>query len=100
MSTDISFLSRLEEIITTRIDNPSEDSYVSQLVASGDKRVAQKLGEEAVELSLAAVAGDSQEQLNEAADLIFHLLVLLKSKNLTLQDVAVTLQQRHEMSAK
>ena len=100
MSTDISFLSRLEEIITTRIDNPSEDSYVSQLVASGDKRVAQKLGEEAVELSLAAVAGDSQEQLNEAADLVFHLLVLLKSKNLTLQDVAVTLQQRHEMSAK
>lgn len=100
MSTDISFLSRLEEIITTRIDNPSEDSYVSQLVASGDKRVAQKLGEEAVELSLAAVAGDSQEQLNEAADLVFHLLVLLKSKNLTLQDVAITLQQRHEMSAK
>lgn len=100
MSTDISFLSRLEEIITTRIDNPSEDSYVSQLVASGDKRVAQKLGEEAVELSLAAVAGDSREQLNEAADLVFHLLVLLKSKNLALQDVAVTLQQRHEMSAK
>jgi len=100
MSTDISFLSRLEEIITTRIDNPSEDSYVSQLVASGDKRIAQKLGEEAVELSLAAVAGDSREQLDEAADLVFHLLVLLKSKNLTLQDVAVTLQQRHEMSAK
>ena len=100
MHTDISFLSRLEEIITSRIDNPSENSYVSQLVASGDKRVAQKLGEEAVELSLAAVAGDSQEQLNEAADLVFHLLVLLNSKNLTLQDVAVTLQQRHEMSAK
>ena len=100
MSTDISFLSRLEEIITTRINNPSEDSYVSQLVASGAKRVAQKVGEEAVELSLAAVAGDSQEQLNEAADLVFHLLVLLKSKDLTLQDVAVTLQQRHELSAK
>jgi len=100
MSTDISFLSRLEEIIATRINNPSEDSYVSQLIASGDKRVAQKVGEEAVELSLAAVAGDSQEQLNEAADLVFHLLVLLKSKNLALQDVVNLLQQRHELSAR
>lgn len=96
MSTDLSFLSQLEEIIQSRIDNPATESYVSQLVASGEKRVAQKIGEEAVELSIAAVAGDSQEQLNEAADLLFHLLVLLRTRNLTLQDVAATLEQRHD----
>jgi phosphoribosyl-ATP pyrophosphohydrolase/phosphoribosyl-AMP cyclohydrolase len=96
MSTDLSFLSQLEEIIQSRIDNPATESYVSQLVASGEKRVAQKIGEEAVELSIAAVAGDSQEQLNEAADLLFHLLVLLRTKNLTLQDVAATLEQRND----
>ena len=96
MSTDLSFLSQLEEIIQSRIDNPAAESYISQLVASGEKRVAQKIGEEAVELSIAAVAGDSQEQLNEAADLLFHLLVLLRTRNLTLQDVAATLEQRHD----
>ena len=95
MSTDLSFLPQLEEIIQSRIDNPDTGSYVSRLVASGEKRVAQKIGEEAVELSLAAVAGDSQEQLNEAADLVFHLLVLLKTKNLSLEDVVATLQKRH-----
>ena len=95
MSTDLSFLSQLEEIIQSRIDNPVADSYVSQLVASGEKRVAQKVGEEAVELSLAAVAGNSQEQLDEAADLVFHLLVLLRTKSLSLRQVASTLQQRH-----
>ena len=95
MSTDLSFLSQLEEIIQSRIDNPVADSYVSQLVASGEKRVAQKVGEEAVELSLAAVAGNSQEQLDEAADLVFHLLVLLRTKSLSLQQVTSTLQQRH-----
>ena len=95
MSTDLSFLSQLEEIIQSRIDNPVAESYVSQLVASGEKRIAQKVGEEAVELSLAAVAGDSQEQLDEAADLVFHLLVMLRTKSLSLQQVASTLQQRH-----
>ena len=95
MSTDLSFLSQLEEIIQSRIDNPVAESYVSQLVASGEKRVAQKVGEEAVELSLAAVAGNSQEQLDEAADLVFHLLVLLRTKSLSLQQVTSTLQQRH-----
>jgi phosphoribosyl-ATP pyrophosphohydrolase/phosphoribosyl-AMP cyclohydrolase len=96
MSIDLSFLSQLEEIIQSRIDNPVAESYVSQLVASGEKRIAQKVGEEAVELSLAAVAGDSQEQLNEAADLVFHLLILLRTKNISVQDVAATLQHRHE----
>ena len=96
MSTNIQFLTELEEIIQDRISSPSESSYVSRLVASGEKRVAQKIGEEAVELSLASVAGDSKEQLNEAADLVFHLLVLLKSKGLSLREVSDVLMQRHE----
>ena len=96
MATDLSFLSELEDIIQSRIDSPSDDSYTSLLIASGEKRVAQKIGEEAVELALASVAGSSEEQLEEAADLVFHLLVLLKTKNLSLRDVSDTLRQRHE----
>ena len=99
MSSNIQFLTELEEIIQDRISNPSENSYVSRLVASGEKRVAQKIGEEAVELSLASVAGDSTEQLNEAADLVFHLLVLLKTKELSLRQVSDVLMKRHESRA-
>lgn len=95
MINNLNFLLQLEEIIQERIDNPSDGSYTSQLVTAGDKRVAQKVGEEAVELALAAVAGPKEEQLNEAADLVFHLLVLLRSKGLSLGDVAERLRQRH-----
>jgi phosphoribosyl-ATP pyrophosphohydrolase/phosphoribosyl-AMP cyclohydrolase len=95
MSNDITFLLRLEEIIRDRMSNPSAASYTSQLVAAGDKKIAQKLGEEGVELALAAVAGDTDEQLNEAADLVFHLLVLLQQKGLSLGAVSSRLEQRH-----
>lgn len=92
---DISFLTELEEIIQQRISEGSEESYTSRLVASGDKRMAQKLGEEAVELALAAAAGDREEQLNEAADLLYHLIVLLNCKGIHLSDVAGELKRRH-----
>ena len=95
MTNKLLFLSQLEDIIQERIDNPADDSYTSMLVASGQKRVAQKIGEEAVELALATVAGNAQEQLEEAADLVYHLLVLLRTRQLSLQDVADTLQRRH-----
>jgi len=95
MNNRFSFLAELEDIIQSRIDNPADDSYTSQLVASGEKRVAQKVGEEAVELALASVAGNSREQLEEAADLVYHLLVLLRTKHLSLQDVSETLRLRH-----
>lgn len=95
MNNRFSFLAELEDIIQSRIDNPADDSYTSQLVASGEKRVAQKIGEEAVELALASVAGNSREQLEEAADLVYHLLVLLRTKHLSLQDVSETLRLRH-----
>ena len=95
MNNDITFLSTLEEIIQQRLRQQSDQSYTVQLVARGDKRVAQKVGEEALELALAATAGTAQEQLEEAADLVFHLLVLLRTKGLSLADVSAKLQQRH-----
>ena len=91
----IAFLTVLEDTIRQRVQEPSPDSYVASLVAGGDRRLAQKLGEEAVELALAAAAGDKTEQLEEAADLLFHLLVLLNAKGLCLAEVTATLEQRH-----
>jgi phosphoribosyl-ATP pyrophosphohydrolase/phosphoribosyl-AMP cyclohydrolase len=94
--SEIAFLASLEEIIRVRMTEQSPDSYVAALVAGGDRRLAQKVGEEAVELALAATAGDEREQLEEAADLVFHLLVLLNAKDLRLADVARLLEQRHK----
>ena len=91
----IDFLIKLEDIIADRLANPSNDSYTAQLAAAGVKRIAQKVGEEAVELALASVAGDREETLNEAADLVYHLLVLLSRQDLRLSDVAATLAARH-----
>jgi len=93
--TSIDFLLQLEDIIADRVANPSNDSYTAQLAAAGVKRIAQKVGEEAVELALASVAGDREETLNEAADLVYHLLVLLSKQDLRLSDVAATLAARH-----
>jgi phosphoribosyl-ATP pyrophosphohydrolase/phosphoribosyl-AMP cyclohydrolase len=89
------FLKILESTIADRLENPSQESYTANLAASGTKRVAQKVGEEAVELALASVAGDRSEVLNEAADLIYHLLVLLNTQGIRLADVVATLQTRH-----
>jgi phosphoribosyl-ATP pyrophosphohydrolase len=95
-STDLDFLATLESIIKDRIANPSESSYTAKLVATGTKRVAQKVGEEGVELALAAVDGDQDELRNEAADLIYHVLVLLSSRGVAFADVVATLKSRHE----
>lgn len=91
----IEFLNKLETIICDRLENPADDSYTSSLAAAGIRRVAQKLGEEAVELALAAVDGERQELLDESADLVYHLLVLLQLRRVRLADVAATLQSRH-----
>jgi phosphoribosyl-ATP pyrophosphohydrolase/phosphoribosyl-AMP cyclohydrolase len=96
--TDISFLAELEQVIRQRLSEGSDESYTARLVASGERRVAQKFGEEAVELALAATSGDKQEQLEEAADLMYHLLVLLNSKGIRLADVASLLSARHARS--
>ncbi len=89
------FLQILESIIADRLENPSQESYTASLAASGTKRIAQKVGEEAVELALASVAGDRTEVLNEAADLVYHLLVLLNTQGIRLDDVTDTLEARH-----
>jgi phosphoribosyl-ATP pyrophosphohydrolase/phosphoribosyl-AMP cyclohydrolase len=97
--TNIEFLATLESIIRQRLEEEPKGSYTAELVAQGDKRVAQKVGEEAIELALASAAGDREEQLAEAADLIYHLLVLLASKEIRLGEVAEILKQRHRSVA-
>ncbi len=95
MANSIEFLETLETIIQSRLGEGSDASYTARLAAEGAKRIAQKVGEEGVELALAAVAGDREEQLDEAADLVFHLLVLLQSQGMQLSDVVAVLEQRH-----
>lgn len=95
LNSDLNFLIELESIILKRMQAGSDDSYTFRLASSGDKRMAQKVGEEAVELALAATSGDRDEQLNEAADLIYHLLVLLSSKEISIAEVTATLKERH-----
>ena len=92
---DYGFLAILETTIRGRLKDGDSSSYTAQLAAAGDKRMAQKVGEEAVELALAAVAGDREEQLDEAADLVYHLLVLLNAGGMTLGDVTAVLERRH-----
>lgn len=94
-TTDLAFLAELETIIRQRLDEQSDSSYSATLVASGSKRVAQKVGEEAVELALASVAGDRREQISEAADLLFHTLLLLTSQDIRLAEVVAELDSRH-----
>lgn len=95
MNHGIEFLTRLEAIIRERLASGDRASYTSALAASGDRRIAQKIGEEGIEFALAAVAGTREEQLGEAADLVYHLLVMLAVKELSLADVAAVLENRH-----
>jgi phosphoribosyl-ATP pyrophosphohydrolase/phosphoribosyl-AMP cyclohydrolase len=91
------FLTTLETLIRDRIDSPIKGSYTSELIAAGQKRMmAQKVGEEAVELALASVSGDRGETIDEAADLLYHVLVLLHSQGIELADVVATLASRHK----
>ncbi len=89
------FLLYLEDIINLRKQANIEDSYVAKLLSKGINKVAQKVGEEAVELVIEAKDDNSGLFLNEAADLMFHYLVLLNAKGHTLQDVISILKTRH-----
>lgn len=95
-SSDLAFLTTLETVIRERLDNPEDSSYTASLAARGTQRIAQKVGEEAVELALAAVVGKRDEVIDEAADLVYHLLVLLHVQDLDLGRVAARLQARHQ----
>lgn len=92
---ETNFLNKLETLIQARVMDPKSGSYTSQLVAGGLHRIAQKLGEEGVELALASVSNDRDATIKEAADLVFHLLVLLNAQGIALADVIACLQQRH-----
>ena len=94
-TNNLQFLSTLESVITDRLADPSQESYTASLAAMGTKRIAQKVGEEAVELALASVAGDRSEVLEESADLLYHLLVLLGVHNVRVGDVVEILEARH-----
>ena len=90
------FLRSLEVLIQSRRHADPDTSYTAQLFARGTKRIAQKVGEEGVETALAATVKDKEELKNEAADLVYHLLVLLADADLELTDVIDTLRARHK----
>jgi phosphoribosyl-ATP pyrophosphohydrolase/phosphoribosyl-AMP cyclohydrolase len=89
------FLADLDHLIASRERERPESSYTTKLFESGLRRIAQKVGEEGVETSLAAVVQDDEALLGESADLLFHLLVLLRARGLALADAVQVLEQRH-----
>jgi len=91
----MAFLAQLEHVIAQRIATRPPGSYTAKLLAEGPRRIAQKVGEEGLELALAGVAQSDPEIVGEAADLLFHMLLLLKVKGLSLAQVIVELEARH-----
>lgn len=89
-------LQTLQAVIDDRLKNPSEGSYINSLFAKGINKIAQKVGEEAVELVIEAKDDNEQLFKEEAADLLFHYLLLLKAKNVKLDDVKAVLALRHK----
>ena len=89
-------LQKLEDIIADRKNNPSDNSYTSSLFKKGINKVAQKVGEEAVEMIIESKDDDEEKFLNESADLLYHYLVLLRAKNYSLNDVMKVLAERHK----
>ena len=85
----------LDALVASRVDAPADASYTARLFAGGVRRIAQKVGEEGVETALAAVTRDDGELLGECADLLYHLLVLLKARNLSFDQVVQELGSRH-----
>jgi phosphoribosyl-ATP pyrophosphohydrolase len=96
--TSLEFLDTLQGVIRERLEHAPEGSYTARLASQGTVKVAQKVGEEAVELALAAVAQDSARVTAEAADLVYHLLLLLALRELKLADVVAELERRHRAS--
>lgn len=91
----LGFLAELDALVAQRHAERPAGSYTTQLFDGGIRRIAQKVGEEGVETALAAVAQGDEELLGEAADLVFHLTVLLRDRGLSLADVAAVLARRH-----
>jgi len=90
------FIMELEQIVNNRFENPVEGSYVNKLRSKGLNKIAQKVGEEGVETVIAALAETETDLINEASDLVFHLIVLLREKGLSLETIAKNLESRHK----
>lgn len=91
---EISFLNQLENTIEERVNNPTSESYVASLFQKGINKIAQKVGEEAVELVIEAKDDNQNLFIGEAADLLFHYLILLKAKNVKLSNIEAELKNR------
>lgn len=91
----VSFLTKLENVIAQRVRERPDGSYTARIWAEGPNRIAQKVGEEGVEVALAAVTQPDDRLIGESADLLFHLALLLKSRNLSLRDAVAELEKRH-----
>jgi phosphoribosyl-AMP cyclohydrolase / phosphoribosyl-ATP pyrophosphohydrolase len=94
-ATSLGFLAKLEEIVAQRATGKPDSSYTAKLLAKGINKVAQKVGEEGVETALAGASEPDEKVIEESADLLFHLLVLLRARGLTLAQVIGTLEARH-----
>ncbi|EJC6861926.1 bifunctional phosphoribosyl-AMP cyclohydrolase/phosphoribosyl-ATP diphosphatase HisIE [Vibrio parahaemolyticus] len=90
------WLHQLEQLLAARKTADPDSSYTASLYARGTKRISQKVGEEGVEVALAATSGDKAELVCESADLIYHLLVLLQDQGLSMNDVVNKLKERHK----
>ena len=94
-SQPVAFLATLERVIDDRVANRPEGSYTAKLLSQGWTRIAQRVGEEGVEVALAAARGNDHEVIDEVADLFYHVLVLLKARGLSLERVLKELETRH-----
>jgi phosphoribosyl-ATP pyrophosphohydrolase/phosphoribosyl-AMP cyclohydrolase len=92
---DLEFLSRLEAVIAERLRDPPPGSYTAELAAAGVAQIARKVGEEGVELAVAGVTEDDARVREEAADVIYHLMLMLAVRGLSLGDVVAELERRH-----
>ncbi len=95
INTNENFLFELEKVIANRKTEPSEDSYTSELFSRGINKITQKFGEEAVELVIESMGEDKELLLNEGADVLYHFLVLLAAKDVSLDEVMTVLTERN-----
>lgn len=97
-SNNLHFLGTLETIIKSRKNNGADKSYVASLFKKGAAKIAQKVGEEGVEVALAHTQNNRDETIQEASDLLFHLMILLEDAGLSLGDIVSNLEKRHQNS--
>jgi len=91
----VGFLAKLDAIVQERFETRPDNSYTTKLFESGTKHMAQKVGEEGVEVALAALADSDEDFLGECSDLLFHLLVMVRQRNLSLEEVIKVMSERH-----